>query len=124
MATVTFDTGALIALERRSQRITDVVARVRAREEIIVVPQVVITEWWRKRTDWREMILAMIRVEPLTDARAKLAGEAIGRVRNATPIDAIVMASAASRGDVVFTSDVLDLERLRTFFPGVRVLSV
>jgi predicted nucleic acid-binding protein len=70
------------------------------------------------------MILAMIRVEPLTDARAKLAGEAIGRVRNATPTDAIVMASAASRGDVVFTSDVLDLERLRTFFPGVRVLSV
>jgi hypothetical protein len=39
-------------------------------------------------------------------------------------VDAIVMASAASRGDVVYTIDVDDLERLRTFFPGVRVLSV
>jgi predicted nucleic acid-binding protein len=123
MATVTFDTGALIALERRSQRITDIVTRVRAREDVIVVPQVVLTEWWRARTDWREAILAMLRIEPLTDARAKLAGEAIARVPKATPIDAIVMASAASRGDTVFTSDVSDLERLRAVFPGVRVLS-
>jgi len=39
-------------------------------------------------------------------------------------IDAIVMASAASRGDVVYTSDFDDLERLRSFFPSVRVLVV
>jgi len=45
-------------------------------------------------------------------------------VRGATTIDAIVMASAASRGDVVLTSDVGDLERLRAVFPGVRVLGV
>jgi predicted nucleic acid-binding protein len=37
--------------------------------------------------------------------------------------DTIVMASAASRGDTVFTSDVDDFERLRAYFPGVRVLS-
>jgi hypothetical protein len=41
----------------------------------------------------------------------------------ATAVDAIVMASAASRGDVVYTGDLKDLERLRVHFPGVRVLS-
>ena len=70
-----------------------------------------------------DRILASVVVEPLTDARAKLAGEAVARVSGATIIDAIVMASAARRGDVVFTSDVTDLEALRVFFPGVRVLS-
>lgn len=122
--TFTLDTGALFALERRRQRMTDVVARARARQDTLVVPQVVVAEWWRGRSDWREKILAMVVVEPLTDARAKLAGEAIAHVAGASAIDALVMASAASRGDPVFTSDVDDLERLRSFFPAVRVLSV
>lgn len=41
-----------------------------------------------------------------------------------TTVDAIVMASAARRGDVVLTSDVADLERLARHFKSVRVLSV
>ncbi|MCC6902632.1 MAG: PIN domain-containing protein [Polyangiaceae bacterium] len=122
--TITFDTGALVALERRRQRMTDILARARSREDTIVVPQVVLAEWWRGRSDWRDRILAMLVIDRLTDACAKLAGEAIARVPGATAVDAIVMASAASRGDAVFTSDVDDLERLRAHFPGVRVLSV
>ena len=55
---------------------------------------------------------------------AQRAGEALAAVRRSTPIDAIVMASAASRGDVVYTSDVDDLTRLQLHFPGVRVLHV
>jgi predicted nucleic acid-binding protein len=124
MGTLTFDTGALIALERRTQRIANIVARARAREDTIVIPQVVLTEWWRARTDWRDAILAMMVVEPLTNALAKLAGEAIASVPRATAIDALVMASAASRGDTVYTSDIDDLERLRSFFRDVRVLAV
>jgi hypothetical protein len=60
----------------------------------------------------------------------KLAGEALASVpatrrrRGPGVVDAIVMASAASRGDVVYTTDVDDLESLQAFFPGVRVLSV
>jgi hypothetical protein len=34
------------------------------------------------------------------------------------------MAFAASRNDVVVTGDVRDLERLKAFFPRVRVLGV
>jgi len=37
-------------------------------------------------------------------------------------VDAIVVASAASRGDIIYSSDVHDLERLRHVFPGVRIL--
>jgi len=51
----------------------------------------------------------------------KLAGEAVAAIRGATPIDAIVMASASRRGDVVYTSDEADLLRLRGFFPNTRV---
>ena len=40
-----------------------------------------------------------------------------------TALDAIVMAFAASRGDVVFTGDTVGLDRLRAFFPTVRVLA-
>ena len=62
-------------------------------------------------------------VEPLTDALARLAGECLARIGGATTVDAIVMASAAQRGDAVYTSDVVDLERLRAFFPAVRVFA-
>jgi hypothetical protein len=72
----------------------------------------------------REAILRGVRIEPLGDALAKLAGEALAAVAGATAIDAIVMASAAHRGDIVYTSDVGDLLRLQAFFPGVRVLGV
>jgi hypothetical protein len=86
------------------------------------VPVPIVTEWWRGRTDVRERILDAVNVEHLSLAVAKSAGEAIASVPKATAVDAIVMAFAASRGDVVFTGDPDDLERLRVFFPTVRVL--
>ena len=121
---VTFDTGILVALERRKQSAWEGYRRVRERKAPITVPAAVIGEWWRGRTDLREALLLSVRVEPLTDAIARLAGEALARVRGATTVDAFVMSSAALRGDVVYTGDVEDLERLRAFFPGVRVLSI
>ena len=69
-------------------------------------------------------LLELVNVEPLTERLARVAGIALAAVRGATSIDAVVMASAASRGDVVLTSDPVDLERLRGYFPGVRVLVV
>jgi predicted nucleic acid-binding protein len=121
---LTFDTGALIALERRRQRMKDVFEHALVREQRIVVPADVVAEWWRGQTTLRLSILASVDVEPLTEELAKAAGEALAAVKGSTLVDAIVMASAASRGDVVYTSDVEDLERLRTRFPSVRVLGV
>jgi predicted nucleic acid-binding protein len=127
---VTFDTGAFIAVERRKERARKIYERLRERDVLITAPLPVIGEWWRGRTDWRERILRSVRIEPLTLGRVQLAGEALAAVSSrggsAAPsiVDAIVVASAASRGDLVYTSDVADLERLCTFFPGVRVLAI
>jgi len=121
---ITLDTGALIALERRRQRMREVVERAIERDQLITVPADVIAEWWRGRTDVREAILASVDVEPLSEELARTAGEALASVKRATPVDVIVMASAASRGDVVYTSDVEDLQRLQRHFPAVRVLRV
>jgi len=121
---LTFDTGALIALERRRQRMIEVRQAALRAGLRVTVPAPVITEWWRGRSDLRDDLLASVRVEPLSEAIARLAGEALAEVKGATAIDAIVMASAALRGDLVYTSDVGDLERLRAHFPSVRVLGV
>jgi predicted nucleic acid-binding protein len=121
---ITFDTGALIALERRGQRARKVLERATEQKVRITVPAAVITEWWRSRNDIRERILAGVRVEPLSESVAKVAGEALAAVRGATPIDAIVMASAAQRGDVVYTADVSDLAKLAGYFRAVRVLGI
>lgn len=88
-----------------------------------IVPADVIAEWWRGRTDVRENILGFVSVEPLTESLARIAGEAMAAVASATSVDSIVMASAAQRGDAVYTSDLHDLERLRAVFPGVRLFS-
>ena len=119
---ITLDTGALVAIERRKQRGTQLLELARQRLAVLSVPVPVIAEWWRGRTDVRERILDVLNVEPLSLVVAKSAGEAQASVARSTAVDAIVMAFAASRGDVVFTGDTRDLERLRAFFPTVRVL--
>jgi|HubBroStandDraft_1064217.scaffolds.fasta_scaffold1244690_1 hypothetical protein len=72
----------------------------------------------------------MFAVEPMDEALARMAGEAIASFRRGTDIDAnltidaIVVASAARRGDSVYTSDVEDLARFGRFFPNVRIFGV
>jgi predicted nucleic acid-binding protein len=121
---VTFDTGMLVALERRKRTAWQIYRRVHERQALITVPAAVLGEWWRGRTDLRDAIRRSVRIEPVTEVIACLAGKALAAVRRATTIDAFVMASAALRGDVVYSGDLEDLERLRTFFPGVRVYSI
>lgn len=124
MIGLTLDTGALIALERRRPRMRAILERALETDQTITVPADVVGEWWRGRTALRDAILAAIDVEPLTVNLAKRAGEALVAVPQATLVDAVVMASAASRGDIVYSGDVADLERLRRHFPTVRVLAV
>jgi predicted nucleic acid-binding protein len=119
---LTFDTGALIALERRKLRMRQVLERARDRDQLITVPADVVAEWWRGATDIRRAILDSVDIEPLTLRLAQIAGEAMGAVPGATLVDAIVVASAASRGDIIYSSDVHDLERIRRVFPSVRIL--
>lgn len=120
---IVFDTGALIALERRKQRMLEVWAAARAARRPVLVPGVVVAEWWRGRTDRREAILAGLQVVPVDDLLGRASGEALAASPDATIVDVIVMTLAALRDAVVYTSDVNDLENLRSFYPGVRVLS-
>jgi predicted nucleic acid-binding protein len=123
--TFTFDTGMLIALERRKPRATEAMRAIVRRGLLPVVPAVVYTEWWRGRTDVREDILAMVLVEDMPPPLCRAAGEALATVRGSTLVDAVVMASAALRGGgVVYTSDRDDLARLQRHFSTVVVLPV
>jgi predicted nucleic acid-binding protein len=125
---LTFDTGALVALERRHHAMRKVYAAAITAGFPITVPTVVVTEWWRagRREKERLAILRSVRLEPLFEHVARLAGEALGVTRGAGAIDAIVMASAALRGDTVYTSDVGDLAALQravASFSSIRVMS-
>jgi len=117
---LTLDSGALIALERGERRMRLVMQRADQRGLSITVPAVVLSEWWRGGTGRQRAILESVDVEPTWEHICKLAGEAIADLPGATVVDAIVMASAAQRGDIVYTSDFEDLDRLSTHFRGVR----
>jgi predicted nucleic acid-binding protein len=121
---LTLDTGALIALEARRQRIKAILAAARTLRAPITVPTVVVTEWWRGQRGPLARILDGVIVEPLTERLARIAGEALAHTGRSNAVDAVVVASAAQRGDVVYTSDVADLQALAAHFAGVRILRV
>jgi predicted nucleic acid-binding protein len=123
--TFTFDTGMLVALERRKSRATEALRAIVRLGLLPVVPAVVYAEWWRGRTDVREEILTMVVLEDMPPSLCRAAGEALGAVRGSSLADAVVMASAALRGGgVVYTGDMDDLRRLQRHFPTVHVLPV
>jgi len=121
---ITFDTGAVIALERRRERAMKVYTHARDRGLAIATPNVTLAEWWRGRTDRREAVLRGLLIEPTSDEVMKLAGMAMGKVRGATAIDAIVAAFAVHRTGIVYTGDVADFEALTAFFPALRVFAI
>jgi predicted nucleic acid-binding protein len=124
MAGLTLDSGALIAYERFDRRVILHLKEAARRGEELTVPAVVVTEVWRggPRSARTAALLHACIVEPLFEDLARIAGEAIAAVKGSGVVDAIVMASAARRGDRVLTSDFDDLDRLRAHFPSIRLL--
>lgn len=117
---LTFDTGALIGLERSRHHMRKVYDTAITHDMPITVPSVVVTEWWRAgfREKARAQILRSVTVDAVTEHVARLAGVALTLVPEAQTIDALVMASACQRQhEVVYTSDKGDLERLRDGVP-------
>lgn len=117
---VTLDTGALIGLERRRQTALRAIRIAREARLTITVPAVAVAEWWRGQEGISSRLLDGIVVEPLTRELAMAAGEALARTGGANAPDAIVVESAAQRGDVVLTSDPDDLEVLARY-RGIRI---
>lgn len=122
---LTLDTGALIALERRDRRALRMVAGAVHDELVITVPAAVVVEWWRGQRGPAATLLEAFDEEPMTWELARVAGEALAAVGGRpSPVDAMVMASAARRGDRVLTSDIDDLQRFAGVFPAVRLFRV
>lgn len=122
---LTLDTGALVALERRDTRALSLITVARSSGKTVTVPAPVVVEWWRGQRGPTARLLDAFDLEPLDLSLAKVAGSALGKVsRGPSPVDAIVMASAARRGDVVLTGDLEDLSKLQKVFPAVRILRV
>ena len=130
MSGLTFDTGALIALERKRLSMTRVYTVAQRAGVRITVPTVAVAEWWRLGAGrrFRDALLASVIVEDLTQRIAGLAGDALGLVSRARPdvgtIDCIVMTSAWLRGDTVYTSDIDDLDAIRGSVPAFARVSI
>jgi hypothetical protein len=88
----------------------------------VTVPAVVLIEWRRAGFSRRHSeLIAPMNIQPTTPRIAKAAGTALTSHTSASVVDAAVMASAALRGDVVFSSGIGDLIRLQPNFPSVRL---
>jgi predicted nucleic acid-binding protein len=124
---LTFDTGALIGLERSRHQMRKVFDVAVTHDVRITVPAVVVAEWWRqgRKEKERAQLLRALVVEAITDHTARIAGAALTLVPNAQTIDALVMASACQRPhEIVYTSDVSDLELLRDTVPAFAFLRI
>ena len=105
------------------------VATSAAAERYLHIPAVVVAEWWRGDNLAHHRNAKMFKVEAVTEVIARSAGEALRtiskdrRVTALLTIDAIVMATAAALGAIVYTTDFDDLDRFTRFFDA-RVLTI
>jgi predicted nucleic acid-binding protein len=118
---VTLDTGVLIALERRKSGALALLRACRLSRARVTIPVAVIAEWWRGT---HATLLEIGILEVMHPRLALQAGELLARTGGANAVDAIVIASASQRGDLVITSDPGDLRELAKLVSGVDVAAV
>ena len=98
---ITFDTGVLVALERRDKRMWDRFRRLRERGVPVLVPASCESEWWRRSVGHAAVRLAILSsVAPLTDAIACAAGEALAALDRR--IAKNVTSNVVAKGAMVF----------------------
>ena len=114
----TLDTGVLIAADRSERAVWVRLEALVDGGVLPVVPSPVVTEAWRSPRQARlARLLRVCHVEPLHEPTARRAGELCGRAGSGDPVDAIVVASAATRGGAIWTADPDDLRMLVTHLP-------
>jgi hypothetical protein len=110
---ITYDTGALLAAEAHRRELWVFHARALLRGERPVVPAAVLAQGWRGGPQAAlSRLLRGCVIEDLDEQRARAAGVVCARSRTRDIVDAIVVAGALARADLVVTSDAGDLERL------------
>jgi hypothetical protein len=113
VAGIVYDTGALLAAERRSPRMWALHDAALARDVVPVVPVVVLAQAWRGGPQAElSRFLRGCAVEADTAAVGRAAGIACAVAKTADVVDAIVVVIALVRQAVIFTSDPGDLARI------------
>jgi len=124
MAGLSFDTGVLVALERRESGAWAWMRRATERDVVPLVSTVALAEAWRgSRQTWLASALRGCEVTPVTQALAQAAGVACGAT-GAHTLDAIIAATAAARGATLLTADVGDMHPLADHFRSLRVVAL
>jgi predicted nucleic acid-binding protein len=109
-----YDSGALIAAERRSSTMLLFHRRALASGHRPVVPTIVLGQVWRgvPREAALMRMLKGCRLEPLDVITAKLGGQLCGYTGTSDLADAVVAVLAVRHDAAIVTSDVHDLRRL------------
>lgn len=125
MAGLTLDSGALIQYERGDEVVRAWLELAYKQGRVPTVPAATIAETYPGAQSARiAQLIKKRNVESLDESLAREAGILRASVIGATTIDAIVVASAATRGDVVLTTDLGDLSALCERVAGVTVEAV
>jgi hypothetical protein len=110
---VVLDSGALVALERSDRSVWAVLKAAALAGGEVFVPSSALAQVWRGTARQTALARALQHcVIASFDAMAREVGELCGRTRTRDICDAHVALVAASRGDVLFTSDLEDMRRL------------
>jgi predicted nucleic acid-binding protein len=113
VAGVVYDTGVLLAAERRDRRMWAVHHESLALDVVPVVPVVVLAQAWRGGPQPElSRLLRGCEVTADSEAIGRAAGRACALAGTADVVDAIVVVTALQREAVVFTRDPGDLNRL------------
>lgn len=113
MTGLTYDTGALIAVERNNRILWALHRRALERGIRPVVPSGVLGQAWRGGPQPQlSRMLRGCRIEVLDEPRSRAAGAACALSKTSDVINAAVTVGAAQRGDLVVTSDPKDLSRI------------
>ena len=110
------DSGALIALEKASPRMTQLLLEVRDGKAMIIVPDGVLAQVWRGGTGRQARVAALLGLKPgqcasasLDTEAAKRIGQKIAECGHSDVIDVQVALIAEDRGAAVVTSDRKDI---------------
>lgn len=116
-----FDSGALIALERRSARLLRILEDVLDGATEVVIPRTVIAQTWRataRQANVHRLLKAAaepgstVIIDELTAERARKIGLAIGVCSHPDIVDVHVALAATDCGHPVLTSDDADIAKV------------
>ncbi|MGH3928595.1 MAG: PIN domain-containing protein [Pseudonocardiaceae bacterium] len=113
MAGLVYDTGALLAAERRHRGLWALHEQCLAGGIRPIVPVVILAQAWRGTPHANlSRLLRGCRVTPDTEELGKAAGATCGRAGTSDVVDALVVVTALRLNALVVTSDPDDLQRL------------